>query len=209
MASIIPTAAARSRSVVAAVVLGTALTAGGTRAASAERVGAAAPLGADGQDVVRDITRYCQACWRNARLDPDRWADCTQQVFARLLERVPADKWAGLLRDESEERKEFFRAIDAVKKRTQRARRYAELTPDVRDDRSWAADPIRDQREAVRFAANAVLSARQRRIVEMSAAGWAVPDIASELNTTPERVSDEKYKAIRKLRTHLGVDAEA
>jgi DNA-binding CsgD family transcriptional regulator len=209
MASIIPTAAARSRSVVAAVVLGTALTAGGTRAASAARVGAAAPLGADGQDVVRDITRYCQACWRNARLDPDRWADCTQQVFARLLERVPADKWAGLLRDESEERKEFFRAIDAVKKRTQRARRYAELTPDVRDDRSWAADPIRDQREAVRFAANAVLSARQRRIVEMSAAGWAVPDIASELNTTPERVSDEKYKAIRKLRTHLGVDAEA
>ena len=68
--------------------------------------------------------------------------------------------------------------------------------------RSWSAS-------LVRFAANAVLSPRQRRIVEMSAAGWAVPDIASELNTTPERVSDEKYKAIRKLRTHLGVDSEA
>ena len=32
-------------------------------------------------------------------------------------------------------------------------------------------------------------------------------DIAAELGTTTERVSDEKYKAIRKLRTHLGVDA--
>ena len=30
---------------------------------------------------------------------------------------------------------------------------------------------------------------------------------AVELGTTPERVSDEKYKAIRKLRSELGVEA--
>jgi DNA-binding NarL/FixJ family response regulator len=52
-----------------------------------------------------------------------------------------------------------------------------------------------------------VLSDRQRRIIALSADGWAVPDIAAELRTSPERVSDEKYKAVRKLRTHLGVDA--
>ncbi|MGL6096019.1 MAG: sigma-70 family RNA polymerase sigma factor [Fimbriiglobus sp.] len=207
MGSILPTAAARSRSMMVAVVLGTALTAGGTRAAAATRVGTSAASETETRDAVHDITRYCQACWRNARLDPDRWPDCTQQVFARLLERVPTEKWTGLLRAETDERKEFFRAIDTVKKRTQRTRRYAELTPDVADNRSWGTDPLRDQREAVQFAANAVLSPRQRRIVELSAAGWAVPDIAQELNTTPERVSDEKYKAIRKLRTHLGVDA--
>jgi DNA-binding NarL/FixJ family response regulator len=51
-----------------------------------------------------------------------------------------------------------------------------------------------------------VLSDRQRRIVELSADGWAVPDIAAELRTTPERVSDEKYKAVRKLRAELGVE---
>ena len=61
--------------------------------------------------------------------------------------------------------------------------------------------------EAVNVAAVQVLSERQKRIVELSANGWAVPDIAAELGTTTERVSDEKYKAIRKLRTHLGVDA--
>jgi hypothetical protein len=33
--------------------------------------------------------------------------------------------------------------------------------------------------------------------------GWSVQDISEELATAPERVSDEKYKAIRKLRTHL------
>ena len=52
-----------------------------------------------------------------------------------------------------------------------------------------------------------VLSERQLRILELSADGWAVPEIATELKTSPERISDEKYKAIRKLRVHLGTDA--
>lgn len=209
MRSIIPTAAARSRSVMVAVVLGTALTAGGNRS----QAGATADRGLlppdAGPDVVRDIARYCQACWRNARLPEDRWPDCTQQVFTRLLERVPPDQWTRLLADETAERKEFFRAIDTVKKRTQRARRFADLAPDFADFRNRSGDSLRDQREAVELASRAVLSPRQQKIVEMTAHGWAVPDIAVELKTTPERVSDEKYKAIRKLRDHLGVDATA
>src|SRR5262249_58021392 len=36
-------------------------------------------------DLVRDIQRYCTACWRNARLDPRLWDDCTQEVCCRLL----------------------------------------------------------------------------------------------------------------------------
>jgi RNA polymerase sigma factor (sigma-70 family) len=203
MRRIIPSAA-RSRSVMVAVVLGTALTATGGKAASAPR--AAAPADA-APDAIRDITRYCQVCWRNARLPIDRWEDCTQQVFARLLERVDVAKWGTLLRDDADDRREFIRAIDAVKKRTQRSRKYADLSPEVWDDRARAGALVREQREAVDLAAEAVLSPRQRKIVELTADGWAVPDIAAELRTTPERVSDEKYKAIRKLRTHLGVDA--
>jgi RNA polymerase sigma factor (sigma-70 family) len=201
MRRIIPSAAATSRSVMVAVVLGTALSAATGHAAIPARSAAADP------DPVRDITRYCQVCWRNARLPADRWDDCTQQVFARLLERVDVARWHTLLRDDAEDRREFIRAIDAVKKRTQRARKYAELVPNVRDDRERTGAQLREQREAVVQAADAVLSPRQRRIVELTADGWAVPDIAAELRTTPERISDEKYKAIRKLRTHLGVDA--
>ena len=199
MRRIIPSAAARSRSVMAAVVLGTALSAA-TAQASVPTWSAAADA-----DPVRDITRYCQVCWRNARLPIDRWDDCTQQVFARLLERVDVAKWHTLLKDDAEDRREFIRAIDAVKKRTQRARKYVAVSADVRDDRGGDAH-LREQREAVSQAADVVLSPRQRKIVELTADGWAVPDIAAELRTTPERVSDEKYKAIRKLRTHLGVD---
>ena len=37
-------------------------------------------------DLVRDIQRYCTVCWRNARLDPMLWDDCTQEVCCRLLD---------------------------------------------------------------------------------------------------------------------------
>ena len=192
---------ARSRSVMAAVVLGTALT---TADASATTAPTASAYLED--SAVRDLSKYCQACWRNARLPLDRWTDCTQQVFVRLLERVETDKWAALLKSDGEDKREFLRAIDAVKKRTQRAKRPAELSADVPDFQNKSESALRDQREAVRLAAAAVLSDRQRSILDLSAEGWAVTDIATQLGTSPERVSDEKYKAIRKLRHHLRVD---
>ena len=210
MRNILPSTVAQSRSIMVAMVLGSAFTAGGSKATATEAT-KAAQFGQSidpTPDAIRDITRYCQVCWRNARLPADRWQDCTQQVFTRLLERVEPTKWADLLRvDEGEERREFMRAIDAVKKRTQRARKFSELSPDLSDDRNFVDHARQDQREEVNRAAKEVLSPRQQRIVELCATGWAVPEIASELGTTPERVSDEKYKAIRKLRSHLGVDA--
>ena len=187
-----------SRNVMVAVVLGTALAATPARA----KASTAAPT--DTSKAVTDITRYCQTCWRNARLPADRWQDCTQAVFVRLLERVEAEKWGSVLVDsETAERREFLRAIDAVKKRTQRARKFATLSPEL-PDRQPVNNSARDDREAVAKAAAEMLSPRQRRILELSADGWPVPDIATELATTAERVSDEKYKAIRKLQHHFG-----
>jgi RNA polymerase sigma factor (sigma-70 family) len=177
-----------------AVVLGTALTALGAERLSAAEV---AP------QAVGDIGRYCTSCWRNARLPVDLWGDCTQEVFSRLLERVPADRWPLTLKADGEERREFLRAIDAVKKRTQRARRFCgdvELAADPRpgDERRLAED-----RELVRQAASLLLSPRQQRILQLSGEGWSVQQIGTEVGLAVERVSDEKYKAIRKLRQHL------
>jgi len=46
-----------------------------------------------------------------------------------------------------------------------------------------------------------VLSQRQQQeSCGLTCDGWSVPEIADEMSTTVERVSDEKYKAIRKLR---------
>jgi RNA polymerase sigma factor (sigma-70 family) len=189
-----------SRNVMVAVVLGTALAATPARAAVTKSTAAAEPT----SKAVTDITRYCQTCWRNARLPADRWQDCTQAVFVRLLERVEAEKWGTVLVDsETAERREFLRAIDAVKKRTQRARKFAALAPDL-PDRRPVANSTRDDRDAVARAAAEHLSPRQRRILELTADGWHVPEIATELGTTVERVSDEKYKAIKKLQHVFG-----
>jgi len=149
---------------------------------------------------VADISRYCQACWRNARLPADAWADCTQEVFTRLLERVEIGQWKAVLKGEGDERREFLRAIDAVKKRTQRCRKYAALGTDVA---SRHEDAHADDWAAVENVAREVLSSRQQRILQLSREGWGVPEIADELGTSVERVSDEKYKAIRKLRHHF------
>src|SRR5262245_14348177 len=99
--------ARRRGQILAAMVLGTALTALGAQPAAA----------AASAEAVTDISRYCTACWRNARLPPDCWGDCTQEVFSRLLQRVDPAAWQGVFREEAEERREFLRAIDAVKKR--------------------------------------------------------------------------------------------
>jgi RNA polymerase sigma factor (sigma-70 family) len=182
------------------MVLGTALTALGTAPAAAGEP-PDVTLGA-----VNDLSRYCTTCWRNARLHPDSWTDCTQEVFSRLLERVRPDAWGRVLKGDGEERREFFRAIDAVKKRTQRARKWApEPAEGVADRGDLRRRHLADEREAVARAAEDLLSPRQRRIVQLSFEGYSVQEIAQELQAPPERVSDEKYKAIRKLRGRLAV----
>ncbi len=186
----------RGRRYLVAMVLGTTLSALGTAASPA----AAAPEAT--LRAVTDISRYCTTCWRNARLSPDCWTDCTQEVFSRLMERVPTDSWSQVLKVDGDERREFLRAIDAVKKRSQRRRKFS-AGVEVADRRDQHERRLADERDAVRQAAEEVLSPRQQRIMQMSFEGWSVQDIATELGLPAERVSDEKYKAVRKLREHL------
>jgi RNA polymerase sigma factor (sigma-70 family) len=178
----------------AAMVLGTALSSLGTSAASPTT----------STQTVTDLSRYCTACWRNARLPADCWPDCTQEVLTQLLERVPAGDWGRTLGAEGEERREFLRAIDAVKKRVQRGRKWAAYPEEsVADHRPTYERRQADDREELRRAADEVLSERQRLVLQRSIEGYSVQDIAAELGVGPERVSDEKYKAIRKLQEHL------
>src|SRR5436309_808440 len=171
---------------VVAMVLGTALSTLGSAPAASPQT-------------VNDLSRYCTACWRNARLPADVWPDCTQEVFSRLLERVPQQAWGQTLSDEGQERREFLRAIDAVKKRVQRGRKWSAYPEDSVADHRPVADRRRAEvHEELRLAAGEVLSDRQRQILQWTAEGWAVTEIADRLAIGPERVSDEKYKAIRK-----------
>jgi RNA polymerase sigma factor (sigma-70 family) len=184
-----------------AMVLGTTLSTLGSSTGTATATEATARA-------VNDMSRYCTTCWRNARLNPDSWPDCTQEVFSRLMERVNPDAWGRVLKTEGDERREFLRAIDTVKKRTQRRRKWSSCMEDaVADRRNGHEQKLADDREIVRQVAEELLSPRQRRILQMSFEGWSVQDIATDLQLPAERVSDEKYKAIRKLREHLGTSA--
>jgi len=158
-------------------------------------------------ELVHDIQRYCAVCWRNARLDPGLWDDCTQEVCCRLLGKARAGELDLnlVLADDTLERRELVRAIDMVRKRVQRARKYQPLddqvTPALDHDRRH-----RDRQElgeVLEAARRDVLTPRQDQIVELWTRGWTVPDISQSLNLPPARVSDEKYKALRKLERHL------
>jgi RNA polymerase sigma factor (sigma-70 family) len=187
----------------AAVVLGTTLSALGTPAPAAAAASDATVR------AVSDISRYCTTCWRNARLDPNSWEDCTQEVLCRLLERVSPDAWERVLKLEGDERREFFRAIDTVKKRSQRQRRWAPQSIDQLADRNdWKEHELQQDRSIVREKAAELLSRRQERILHMSLEGWSVQDIAEQLRLPPARVSDEKYKAVRKLRQYFCPEIE-
>lgn len=181
---------------VMAVVLGTALTTLANNSANAAE--STSP-----DRAISDISRYCTACWRNARLHPDSWNDCTQEVLVRLLERVAPATWGSILKVEGEERRELLRAIDTVKKRSRRQRVWSSRCLEAVADRHELRERrLSDERDAVRIAANR-LSTRQQRILQLSVEGFSAQEIAEQLRLPPERVSDEKYKAVRKLRDYL------
>jgi hypothetical protein len=168
---------------------------------------AALTASASESELVRDIQRYCTVCWRNARLDPGLWDDCTQEVCCRLLGKARAGQLDLnlVLADDTQERRELVRAIDMVRKRVQRAKRHQPL------DDHFTPGPDLDRRhrdrqelgEILEAARQAVLTARQDRIVELWTRGWTVPEISESMNLPVARVSDEKYKALRKLERHL------
>ncbi len=168
-----------------AVVLGTALSA------------ASAPA-----ETLNGITRYCTASWRNARLPADVWPDCTQEVFARLLERLPADVWNDALKPDGDEHRELLRAVDCVKKRVQRAKKTQAYPETGIVDNNVTTSTLADTEE-IALAFDEALTPRQQQILQLWAEGHEVPDIAEQLGTTAPRVSDDKYKGIKRLREYF------
>lgn len=158
-------------------------------------------------DLVRDIQRYCTVCWRNARLDPRLWDDCTQEVCCRLLGKARNGDLDlnQVLGDDTPERRELVRAIDMVRKRVQRTKKFQPLDlslPSLVDHDRRHRERL-ELGEILEAARHAVLSERQDRIIELWMRGWTVPEISDELQLPSPRVSDEKYKALRKLEQHL------
>tara|TARA_R110002072_G_scaffold303123_1_gene494669 strand:+ start:79234 stop:79917 length:684 start_codon:yes stop_codon:yes gene_type:complete len=162
--------------------------------------------------ILKKIRAYCSKSWQNAGIGHQEWSDCTQQVFARLLERVDRDKLLIAIEDaESPERRELNRAIWATSQRSRREKRYSSL--EFAESQSEDRDPWPAKMESlaqvknVLNAENSRLSPTQREIVARWSDGESISAIAESLKLSPARISDEKYKAIQKLRQHFGTDA--
>ncbi|MCA1684767.1 MAG: sigma-70 family RNA polymerase sigma factor, partial [Planctomycetia bacterium] len=112
-------------------------------------------------DMVRDIQRYCTVCWRNARLDPGLWDDCTQEVCCRLLGKARAGQLELnlVLADDTAERRELVRAIDMVRKRVQRSKRHQPL-----DDQTTPG-PDADRRHRNRQELGEILEAARQAVL--------------------------------------------
>lgn len=184
------------------------------QAATGVAAAATAAVGQLSESVVlKKIRAYCSRSWQNAGINHQEWSDCTQQVFARLLERVDRDRLLIAIEDsESPERRELNRAIWATSQRSRREKKYSSL--EFAETHSENNDPWPAKLESlsqVRSAVNgedARLSPTQREIVTRWSDGESISTIAESLKLSPARISDEKYKAIQKLRQHFGTDSK-
>ena len=201
---------ARLRMSLAACALVVATTAADPAAQTAS--GAVVAATAAGQQVrsvlLEKIDAYCRRSWQNAGIARQDWNDCTQEVYSRLLSRIREQDLQIIFDDdESPERRELNRAIWATAQRWRRAPRPAALNGD--DTRPQNLDTWPEKMEALSRVEHAVdsgdarLTPTQRQIVKRWTDGESISHIADALDMTPARVSDEKYKAIQKLRQHF------
>jgi hypothetical protein len=150
--------------------------------------------------VLSRIERYCTVSWQNAGISPQDWGDCTQDAFVELLERISREGWCTAVENpQSEERRELNRTIWCIVKRWQRAARHDRLDLDVADTTAGTVPQLLPEEWAA-LVHQASLSQEQATILEEWSQGSAVADIARTMQLPAARVSDQKFKAIQKLR---------
>lgn len=164
------------------------------------------------------LNRYLGKAWAQAGIAPQNFDDCTQAVYEALLQNLGRDGFDLLadgvgrhgvrrvLNTETNEGPDFFRAVDMVKKRTQRTKTYQSLD-ETRGDATLSSgvsnDEINDLREALDQAIDSSLTAREALLIRETLAGKTPAEIAAELGLTSKTVSNDKSRAFQKLRETL------
>jgi len=159
-------------------------------------------------ETIDKIERYCTVSWRNAGISRQEWDDCTQQAIVELLDRISREGLSAAVQNiESPERRELNRTVWRTVQRWRRRPRpqsFDETRSGQQHDASRNND-TESAWEQIATAGESCLSQRQQQILSMMRDGWRVSEIADELQIPQARVSDEKYKAIVKLRDVLGI----
>jgi RNA polymerase sigma factor (sigma-70 family) len=162
------------------------------------------------------LDRYLARAWFRAGIPAQKHDDCTQAVYVSLLQNLGRDGFDRLARDvgdqgirdvlsrETSEGPDFFRAIDTVKKRALREKSFQALdTTEI----PGALDSEADHwRSALQEAIARSLNPREADLVRETLLGKTPAEIAAQWGVAPKTVSNEKTRAIQKLREVLVAD---
>jgi len=160
------------------------------------------------------LDRYLSRTWSRAGVASQAHDDCTQGVYATLLQTWGRKPFDGLLTEvgssgiratlsrDTPEGPDFFRAIDTVKKRAQRERSFAPL--DAGAELAASNNPTAESwRGALQEAIARSLNAREAELIQHTLRGETPAEIAMQWGVAPKTVSNEKTRAIQKLREAL------
>ena len=171
---------------------------------------------ADLSSGLAQLDRYLARAWFRAGIAPQAHDDCTQAVYTSLLQSLGRDQFDSLIGEigqvgirevlsrETAEGPDFFRAVDAVKKRAQRERSFQPL-----DGVDAAAASVRtdssqdDWKSTVQEAILQSLSPREAALIQATLQGESPAEIANQWGIAPKTVSNEKTRAFQKLRDAL------
>ncbi len=161
------------------------------------------------------LDRYLARAWFRAGISPQQHDDCTQAVYTSLLQTLGRDQFDQLVSDvgqfgirdvlsrETADGPDFFRAIDSVKKRAQRERSYQTLdavdAAYLNQSNSSAAELKSTLQEAILSS----LSPREAALIQATLQGETPAEIAEQWGIAPKTVSNEKTRALQKLRDVL------
>lgn len=170
-------------------------------------VGESDPKAQEQSRAIGSIQAYCNTSWRNAGIPPSQWPDCTQATFSELLGRIPSENLAEATIDVmSNSRRELNRSVWCVAQRYRRRHQTKPLpTSDFVEQRQAshvAGFSAKDLREAI-DSPQGCLSKLQRDILHHLADGYSVAETSDQLGIASQRISHEKYRAIRMLREQL------
>lgn len=160
------------------------------------------------------LEKYLNRAWYRAGIPAQSHDDCTQAVYATLLQQVGRDRFESLLDDvghsgikdvfnrETAEGTSFFRAVDMVKKRVQRERVHQSL--DAAEALASRSQGETDEwRSALHEAIDRSLTPREASLINDTLMGKTPAEIALLWGVAAKTVSNEKTRVIQKLRGAL------
>jgi RNA polymerase sigma factor (sigma-70 family) len=166
------------------------------------------------QSGLAQLNKYLSRAWYRAAIPQQMHEDSTQAVYTTLLQQLGRNRFDSLLGEighsgikdvlsrETNEGVDFFRAVDMVKKRAQRERVHQSI-----DSVDVAASSVKPEllawREALREAIDHSLSPREASLINETLMGRTPAEIALHWGIAPKTVSNEKTRALQKLRDAL------